>query len=40
MNQAITKMAESSLRTICLGYKKLHAKDDLEAKDEKGVFDL
>ena len=29
MNNAITKMAESSLRTLCLAYKKLSDKDNL-----------
>jgi P-type Ca2+ transporter type 2B len=32
-------MAENSLRTLCLGYKKLTARDDLEAKDAKGIFE-
>lgn len=32
-------MAEGSLRTLCLGYKKLTAHDDIEAKDNKGVFE-
>lgn len=32
-------MAESSLRTLCLGYKKLKPRDDLEAKDSKGIFE-
>jgi Ca2+ transporting ATPase len=40
MNDAINKMAESSLRTLCLAYKKIGAKDDIEAKDEKGVFNI
>jgi hypothetical protein len=31
-------MAEGSLRTLCLCYKKLSAHDDLEIKDDKGVF--
>lgn len=31
-------MASKSLRTLCIGYKKLAAFDDLETKDEKGVF--
>lgn len=31
-------MAEHSLRTLCLAYKKLSAHDDLEKKDEKGIF--
>lgn len=31
-------MAEQSLRTLCLGYKKLSAHDDLEKKDQKGVY--
>lgn len=33
-------MAENSLRTLCLGYKKLTAHDDIEAKDAKGIFDI
>jgi magnesium-transporting ATPase (P-type) len=32
-------MANKSLRTLCIGYKKLGAHDDLETKDDKGVFD-
>ena len=32
-------MAENSLRTLCLGYKKLSAHDDLETKDKKGVYE-
>ena len=31
-------MAESSLRTLCIAYKKINSNDDLEFKDEKGVF--
>lgn len=31
-------MANKSLRTLCIGYKKLGPHDDLETKDEKGVF--
>lgn len=31
-------MANKSLRTLCLGYKKLGPHDDLESKDDKGVF--
>lgn len=38
MTKAINRMAEDSLRTLCLGYKKLSAHDDLEAKDSRGVF--
>lgn len=32
-------MANDSLRTLCIGYKKVGPHDDLESKDEKGVFD-
>lgn len=39
LDETITKMAEGSLRTLCLGYKKLSAHDDLEKKDEKGVYE-
>ena len=35
----INSMAENSLRTLCLGYKKLMAHDDLEVKDNKGVYE-
>lgn len=38
LNEVITSMAESSLRTLCLGYKKLGAHDDLETKDKRGVY--
>lgn len=38
LNQIITKMAENSLRTLCLAYKKLAAHDNLEVKDPKGVY--
>ena len=31
-------MAESSLRTLCIAYKKISNNEDLEFKDEKGVF--
>lgn len=33
-------MAEDSLRTICLGYKKLSPHDDLEDKDSKGIYEF
>jgi Ca2+ transporting ATPase len=33
-------MANKSLRTLCIGYKKLSAHDDLETKDSKGIFDV
>ena len=32
-------MANKSLRTLCIAYKKLGAHDDLETKDQKGIFD-
>lgn len=38
MEDAITGMANKSLRTLCLAYKKLRPTSDLETKDEKGVF--
>lgn len=34
----IRKMAENSLRTICLAYKKLSPHDDLEDQDSKGIY--
>lgn len=39
LKKVITGMAENSLRTLCLGYKNLMAHDDLEVKDEKGVYE-
>ena len=33
MQNAILEMANKSLRTLCIGYKKLGAHDDLESKD-------
>jgi Ca2+ transporting ATPase len=33
-------MASSSLRTLCLAYKKINTNDNLEQKDEKGIFDV
>lgn len=39
INKVIVKMAENSLRTLCFGYKKLSAHDDLESKDQRGVFE-
>ena len=33
-------MANESLRTICLAYKELSPREDLETKDMKGVFDV
>lgn len=33
MDGAIIEMASKSLRTLCLGYKKLGPHDDLETKD-------
>ena len=38
VKKVINSMAENSLRTLCLGYKKLMAHDDLEVKDSKGVY--
>lgn len=38
MQENIRKMAESSLRTLCIAYKKISNNEDLEFKDEKGVF--
>ena len=39
IKKVIHSMAENSLRTLCLGYKKLMAHDDLEVKDAKGVYE-
>lgn len=33
MNVAINKMAENSLRTLCVAYKKISNQTDLEQKD-------
>ena len=40
MEEAIVKMAQSSLRTLCLAYKKINKDADKEKKDEKGVFEI
>lgn len=40
MNQAINKMAEGSLRTLCVAYKKLPDNTDFTDKDEKGLFSI
>jgi magnesium-transporting ATPase (P-type) len=40
MEENIKKMAESSLRTLCLAYRKISSCDDLQCKDEKGVFSV
>ncbi len=32
-------MASNSLRTLCLGFKKLSPKDDFTHKDQKGVYE-
>lgn len=38
MEEAIKKMAENSLRTLCLAYKIVSQTCDLETKDESGIF--
>lgn len=40
MEESIVGMANKSLRTLCLAYKKLRPTSDLETKDEKGVFEI
>lgn len=40
MQENIMKMAESSLRTLCLAYKKVLIGEDLQSKDGKGVLDI
>jgi magnesium-transporting ATPase (P-type) len=40
MEKSIHSMASKSLRTLCLAYKILRPKSDLETKDEKGVFEV
>jgi P-type Ca2+ transporter type 2B len=35
----IVEMASNSLRTLCLGFKKLSPKDDFTHKDQKGVYE-
>lgn len=39
VERAIVNMASNSLRTLCLGYKRLSPKDDFTHKDEKGVYE-
>ena len=36
----IRKMAEGSLRTLCLAYRPLFDSDNLEKKDQKGVYEI
>mgnify|MGYP001809824210 CR=1 FL=1 len=33
-------MANKALRTICIAYKDISAKEDLTTKDSKGIFDV
>ena len=33
-------MANKSLRTLCIAYKKISDNDDFVSKDEKGVFEI
>jgi magnesium-transporting ATPase (P-type) len=33
-------MANKSLRTLCIAYKKISDNDDFVTKDEKGVFEI
>lgn len=33
-------MAEASLRTLCVAYKKIGRNIDLEKKDDKGIYDV
>lgn len=40
IEEIIHKMAESSLRTLCMAYKPINSLDNLEKKDSKGLFDI
>jgi magnesium-transporting ATPase (P-type) len=40
MEETIKKMAESSLRTLCLAYRKISTSEDLQTKDQNGVFSV
>ena len=40
MEEAIVSMAEKSLRTLCFAYKRLSNDDNLEAKDDRGIFNV
>lgn len=40
MKSAIKKMADNALRTIVLAYRELKDSDDLETKNNLGVFDI
>jgi len=33
-------MANNALRTICIAYKELNGNEDLESKDNLGVYDV
>jgi P-type Ca2+ transporter type 2B len=36
----INKMAESSLRTLCLAYKPISDTENVESKDQKGIYEV
>jgi P-type Ca2+ transporter type 2B len=41
INKIITEMATRSLRTLCLGYRKVDERDlndDVNKKDDKGIY--
>ena len=38
IEDAINKMAEESLRTLCLAYREVDESENLDVKDEKGVY--
>lgn len=40
VNTAISTMANSALRTLCIAYKEISQSDDLVTQDDKGVFDI
>ena len=40
MAGVINKMAESSLRTLCIAYKRVGKASNMETKDERGVFEI
>ena len=37
--QAVSKMAEEALRTLCMAYKPVR-RESLEIKDDRGIFEI
>ena len=40
IEDSINRMAEESLRTLCLAYREVGENQNLDAKDDKGVYEV